>query len=416
MSPNPPAAPDSAPAPPSGPFAGITRNVVVLGVVSFFTDVSTEMIVPVLPLFITRVLGASVTSLGVIEGIAEATAALLRIGSGWLSDVTGRRKPLLAAGYGLSGVAKALLALAASWPAVLFLRFADRFGKGLRNPPRDALLADSTEPATRGRAFGFHRGLDTLGAAVGPLVAWALLSGQPAGLEDFRRIFAISAIPAALCLVTLLFFLRAPHRAAPPSRAGAAPFLPSGAFRRFLLVDGVFQLGNSSMAFALLRAGSLGVSPAHVTLVYFAYNIVYALLSYPLGGLSDRIGRRPLLLAAYALYAGVYALFAFGDRPILWTAAFLVLGLHSALLEGQQKSLIADLVPATQRGTAFGMYYAVVGLALLPASVIAGLLWDRRGPVATFGMGAAFAALAAVLLITLLPAERERSDRHAHSG
>ncbi len=343
---------DPAPARPRGAFAGITRNVVVLGVVSFFTDVSTEMIVPVLPVFITRVLGASVTSLGIIEGVAEATAALLRVASGWLSDVTGRRKPLLVAGYGVSGVAKALLAVAASWPAVLFLRFADRFGKGVRNPPRDALLADSTDAATRGRAFGFHRGLDTLGAAVGPLVAWALLAGQPSGLEDFRRIFAISAIPAALCLLVLLVFLRAPRRAVAPSPAGVPAFVPTGAFRRFLVVDAVFQLGNSSMAFALLRAGALGVSPARVTLVYFAYNMVYALLSYPLGGLSDRIGRRPLLLAAYALYAGVYALFAFGAHAWAWVGGFLLLGLHSALLEGQQKSLIADLVPRTQRGTA----------------------------------------------------------------
>jgi MFS family permease len=420
-------------------FAGITRNVAALGVVSLLTDVSSEMIVPVLPLFVTGVLGASVTSLGVISGIAECTASALRVVSGWLSDRIGRRMPFLVLGYGLSGAAKAALALAGSWTAVLGLRFADRVGKGLRNPPRDALIADSTDPASRGAAFGLHRGLDTLGAAIGPLVAWALLQGGPAAGADYRRIFALSAIPAALSIAVLVAFVRAPRRArdmtpeigrtapaggmvevaagagaeraAAIATAAGAPDVslapagaPRGAFRRFLVVDGLFQLGNSGAAFALLRAGELGLSPARLTLVYFAYNLVYALLAYPLGGLSDRIGRRPLLLLGYALYAGVCAAFAAADRAAVAVGAFVLLGVHSALIEGQQRSLIADLVPAERRGTAFGTYHAVVGAMLLPAGIAAGALWDRFGAPATFAAGAGCAAAATAGLWWLLPA------------
>lgn len=403
--------------PARGAFAGIGRNVVALGLVSFFTDVSSEMIVPVLPLFVTGVLGASVTSLGVIEGIAEATASLLRIGSGWLSDRVGRRKPFLVVGYGISGAAKAALALAASWPAVLALRFSDRVGKGLRNPPRDALIADSTTPAMRGRAFGLHRGMDTLGAAIGPLVAWVLIQRAGAAGPDFRGVFALSAIPAVLSVLVLLAFVRAPRRErATPSAESRAPFAAPPALRRFLLADGVFQLGNSSMAFALLRAQHLGLSAAQVTLVYFGYNMVYALLSYPLGGWSDRIGRRPLLLAAYGVYAVVYGVLALATHAAHAVAAFALLGLHSALLEGQQKSLVADLVHRDQRGTAYGLYHTVVGAALLPASVLAGALWDRMGAPATFGAGAALALIAAALFAALLPNHREHGDRHAHAG
>jgi MFS family permease len=397
-------APNAAP-----PKPGLTRNVWALGITSLFTDVSSEMIVPVLPLFVTGVLHASVASLGVIEGVAESTASLLRLSSGWLSDRIGRRKPFLLVGYGLSAVAKTTFALAGSWGAVLGLRFADRVGKGLRNPPRDALLADSVAPAWRGRAFGLHRALDTLGAAIGPLVAFALLARWP---EDFRRVFLVSAVPAALSLLALALFVRAPRTAAAKQvRALHLEFraLPAPV-KRFLVADGVFQLANSSMAFVMLRARDGGIPAAAVPLAYLLYNAVYAALSLPAGTLSDRFGRRPFLLAAYALYAVAYAALAWSGAPVVVLAALAVYGVHSALIEVSQRSLLADLVDAERRGTVYGLYHTVVGLALLPASILAGWLWDRFGARVTFGVDAVLALVAAALFVVLLPSHREQGD------
>ena len=404
-------APEPRPEAPRSPFAGLTRNVVTLGVASLLTDVSSEMIIPILPLFITATLGASVASLGVIEGVAECTASVLRIGSGWLSDRIGHRKPFLALGYGLSTVAKGTMAIAASWPAVLGLRFSDRVGKGLRSPPRDALIADSVDAAHRGRAFGFHRGMDTLGAALGPLAAFLLLRIHPG---DYRRIFALSVIPAALAVIVIVLLVRSPRRAPVERKSLQAEWSAlGGPFRRFLAADVIFQLGNSSMAFVLLRAAAVGFGAAQVTLVYCGYNVVYALLSMPAGDLSDRIGRRPLIVIGYLLYGAAYGLLALTSTRLGVVLAFLIYSLHSALIEGQQKSLVADLVSADRRATAFGAYYTVVGAALLPASVIAGLLWQRIGASATFGFAAALAVLAAILFVSLLPARNERRDRHA---
>jgi len=404
-------APTAAPqAAPPHRFAGINRNIVALGVTSLLTDVSTEMIIPVLPLFITTTLKASVASLGVIEGVAESTASLLRLGSGWLSDRIGRRKPFMLFGYGLSTVAKATMAIAASWPAVLGLRFADRVGKGLRNPPRDALIADSVEPEARGRAYGFHRGLDTLGAAIGPLVAAALLAASPG---DLRRVFLWSAVPALLSLAVLGFFVRAPRHAPAARRPLHHEVRAMGApFVRFLVADGLFQLANSSNAFLLLRAFDAGFSRIQVPLVYMGYNLAYALLSYPVGIVSDRVGRRRLLVAAYVLYALIYTGMAWRAERGLVLAAFLLLGLHSALLEVSERSMIADFVSPELRATAFGAYHTVVGLALLPASALAGFLWDRYGARATFGLDAALALAAALLFVVLLPARGEYGDRH----
>ena len=401
----------SAATPSDSALAGLNRNVVALGAVSLLTDISSEMVIPVLPLFITATLGASVASLGIIEGVAECTASVLRIGSGWLSDRVGLRKPFITFGYALSTLAKGGIALAASWPAVLGLRFSDRLGKGLRSPPRDALIADSVEKRYRGRAFGFHRGMDTLGAALGPLVAYALLARSP---HDLRRVFGWSVVPAALAVIAILVFVKAPRHALPSPRPLAAALGEfGGPFRRFLFVDGVFQLGNSSMAFVLLKTAAVGFTEGQVVLVYFGYNILYALLAFPFGHLSDRIGRRPLLTVGYVFYAGLYGLLAWTATRTGVVIAFALYAVHSALLEGQQKSLIADLVPSDRRATAYGAYYTVVGLALLPASVIAGELWEHVGPAATFGIAAVLALVAALLFIVLLPSREEHGDRHA---
>lgn len=392
--------------------ARIHPNVVALGVTSLLTDVSSEMLVPILPMFVTLTLGASVTSLGVIEGVAECVASALRLSTGWLSDRLGRRKPFAALGYALSGVAKPAMALASSWGLVLAMRVTDRFGKALRTPPRDALIADSTADGQLGRAFGLHRAMDTAGAALGPLLGWWLLSRWSLlGVGAYRRVFAVSAIPAALGVLVLLVYVRTVP-AAP--RAGRTLAQQAGAlgsaFRRFLVVDAAFQLGNSSMAFVLLRAQGAGWSVSQVSLVYLAYNAAYALLAWPLGGLSDRVGRRPLLLAAYTVYAGAYALLALVPTRAGVVAAFLTLAVHSALIEGQVKSMVADLVPRDLRATAYGVHATVAGLALLPASMVAGALWDRVGPAAPFVLGSALAALAAVLLAALLPPASERRE------
>ncbi len=407
-----PAAPQAAPA--RRGLAGINRNVVALGFTSLFTDVSSEMLIPVLPLFITGTLKASVASLGLIEGVAESTASLLRIGSGWLSDRIGRRKPFLMFGYGLSSVAKTAMAVAASWPVVLALRFSDRVGKGLRSPPRDALIADSVEAQYRGRAFGLHRGMDTLGAAIGPFVAFALLAAWPG---DFRRVFLWSALPALLSIAVLAIFVRGTRHAAGPMQSLQGELRQMSApFRRFLIVEMVFRLANSSLAFVLLRTREAGFGAAQVPLVYMLYNVVYALLSLPAGMLSDRVGRRRLVLAAYVLFAAVYALMAWRATPLLMLVAMAGLGIHSAVLEVAQRSLVADFVGPAKRGTAFGLYHTVVGVALLPASVVAGALWDRFGARAAFALDAALALAAALLFALLLPARHEHRERHAHAA
>ncbi len=408
-----PALPTSAPRAavvPSAPAP--SRNVVALGFTSLLTDLSSDMIVPVLPAFVTGTLRASVASLGVIEGVAECAAAALRIASGWLSDRIGRRKPFMVLGYGLSTVAKGGLGLAASWPAVLGLRFSDRIGKGLRNPPRDALIADSVVPARLGSAFGLHRAMDTLGAVLGPLAAFAFLTAFPG---ELRRLFLAAVVPAALSLLVLALFVRAPLRSArrTPRTLRADLGGLGGPVYRFLAVATVFSLAASSMAFVLLRAGQVGFTVAQVPLVYMVYNLVYASLSWPLGQLSDRIGRRPLLFAAYLSFAACYALLAWQATAVAVVTAFVGLGVHSALLEGSQRSMLADLVIEERRGTAYGLYYAAVGAALLPASVIGGLLWDRWGPSATFAVSAALALFAALLFALMLPARHERSDRDA---
>ncbi len=403
--------------PPAAPrtLAGFHPNVIALGLTSFFTDISSEMLVPVMPLFVTVTLGASVASLGLIEGVAECTASALRLVSGRLSDRIGQRKPFVVAGYALSGVCKTTMALAGTWPALLGLRFGDRVGKALRSPPRDALIADSTPVEQRGRAFGLHRAMDTFGAALGPLLAWWLLAHwADLGAEGYRRIFLVSAIPAALALVVLVILVHAPRIAVAARTSSPAVHAPLGAaFRRFLTADVVFQLGNSSMAFLLLRAQHVGFAAGEVALVYLGYNLLAATLALPLGSLSDRIGRRPLLLAGYVFYALAYGAAAFSPTRAGAVVAFALLALHTALVDGQARSLIADLVPRARRATAFGAYHAAVGAALLPASLAAGMLWERVGPQAPFALGATLALAAAALFAALSPIGAKPEARHA---
>jgi MFS family permease len=411
-----PAPPSAAPAPESGEKRPIHPNVKALGAASLLTDISSEMVLPVLPLFLTETLRASVTSLGVIEGVAESAASLLRPATGWASDRLGMRKPFIVSGYALSSISKAGFALAQSWGGVFGLRFGDRLGKAIRTPPRDALLADSSDPRDFGRSFGLHRAMDNAGAAIGPLAAFAILSVFPG---DFRRVFMLSFIPGALSVLVLILFVKAVRHRAAAFKGFRLEWQSLGApYQKFILVDFLFRLGSSSLAFVLLRAKQSGFTDAQVPLVYFVFNIVTALLAYPLGGLSDRVGRRGMVLGGYLLFALNYAGLALFDGRVALLMAFVVLGVHTALIDGQQKSLIADLVPAERRGTAFGVYHMVVGVALLPASVIAGFVWDRFGASATFGLDAGLAFVAALLFMVLVPLGHEWKARSsdAHAG
>jgi MFS family permease len=374
----------------------LPRNVVAAGLVSLFTDVSSEMIVPVLPIFLTGVLGAPVTALGFIEGVAESTASVLRIFAGALSDRLGRRKPLILAGYGLSNLAKPLLALSTAWPHVLAIRFADRFGKGIRGAPRDALIADSAEPQSRGLAFGFHRTMDTTGAAIGPLLAAGALA---LSAENPRAVFWLASIPGAIAVVLAVWLLQ--DLPASPT-AGHGPWLGFRDLGRpfvvFTLVAALFALGNSSDAFLILRAQNLGIPVPMIPLVYFAFNALYALLSTPAGALSDRVGRRPLLVAGYSIFALVYLGFALAGDAVSAAVLFLCYGVYYALTDGTARALITDLVPEPLRATAQGTFASVTGVALLPASVVAGALWDHVNPSAPLFYGAALAANAAAAL------------------
>lgn len=379
---------------------GLHPAIFVLGLVSLFTDLSSEMIIPVLPLFLTNVLHIQVGTVGIIEGIAESTASILKVFSGWLSDRTGRRKPLVVFGYGLSNLIKPLYAVSASWGQVLGIRFADRFGKGIRVAPRDALIADTTPKEERGKSFGFHRAMDTAGAAIGPFLAFWILARFEG---DYRTIFWVSAIPGILAVVILLFFLKEKRTRASADERAALPKIGfdnlDRRFVRFSLVATLFMIGNSSDAFLILRAQDAGVAPALIPLVYFAFNLTYSLLAMPAGMLSDRIGRRPVIIAGYLIFAVIYFGFGLADSAAWIWGLFIAYGLYYAATEGVQKAYIADMVPESQRGTAMGTFNALTGLAALPASVITGYLWQAFGPLAAFAVSGSLAIAAALLML-----------------
>ncbi|MHB8168436.1 MAG: MFS transporter [Thermoleophilia bacterium] len=388
----------AAPQPPS-PVPGISRNVFILGITSFLTDLSTEMIYPLVPLFLTSVLGAPFFVVGLIEGIAESTASVLKIFSGWLSDRMRRRLPLTMLGYSISALAKPLLASATIWPAVLVLRFGDRLGKGIRNPPRDALIADSSQPSCRGRVFGFHRTMDTAGAALGALAALATLGFMG---ERYRLIFLLSAIPAALG-VGSLFLIREyvhPHKRSRPPRLSLSQL--DHRFKMFLLASAIFSLGNSSDAFLILRAKNLGLSAFAAVFAYVIYNVVYGAVSMPAGSLSDRIGRRWMIAGGFVVFSLVYLGFAIAGGAALVWPLFGIYGLYMAMTEGVGKAFAADMAPARIRGTAMGTYQTVIGLLSFFASLIAGILWDAVGPYAPFVFGAGLSLLAAAVLVAAL--------------
>jgi MFS family permease len=375
----------------------------MLGWVSFFTDTASEMVYPLLPLFLTRVLGAGAMSLGVIEGVAEAANSILKVVSGRLADRWGAPKRLVLAGYGLSSMVRPFIALASSWLHVLVLRFTDRLGKGIRSSPRDAMLATFADSANRGRVFGFHRAMDHAGAVLGPLLASAFLYLRP---DDYRTLFALTLIPG---IVVILILWRVPDtRKAPAAEIqGAAPDpvtqfpvtarLPSE-FYRAMAVILLFSLGNASDAFLLLRFADVGISA-------FWIHVVKTVSSLYGGQWSDRLGRRHVIGAGWLIYAGVYGAFAVTGSAAMLVIVFLIYGLYFGLTEGVEKAWVADLAPAAGRGNAFGIYNAVIGIGALAASLLFGFIWTRVSPPAAFYTGAGFAVTATALLYLTFSSE-----------
>lgn len=391
------------------PEKKLPRNIWILTIGSFLTDISSEMIVYLIPLFLANVLGVQTAAIGLIEGVAETTASLLKLISGRLSDWLGQRKSLTVGGYALSTLAKPFLVLANSWTAVLLVRFTDRVGKGIRTAPRDALIADSIEPERRGWAFGIHRAGDTFGAALGLIIAFTvvwLTQGNALTLEanTFHRLVWLSFIPAALAVVALAFGLQEKKGViGAPGTTGPWGWQELGRpFKGFLLLVLLFTLGNSSDAFLVLRAQERGQSVLGVMGMLITFNLVYAFVSSPASTLSDKIGRKRLLVAGWLLYAFIYAGFAFAQTSGQVWVLFGLYGIYYGLTEGSAKAFVADLVPANQRGTAYGLFNAAVGLAALPASLIAGLLWQGAGRWAGFGAQAPFAWGAALALCAAL--------------
>ena len=378
---------------------GISKNVFVLGLVSFFNDVASEMIYPLVPIFLTSVLGAPVAIVGLIEGMAESTASVLKVVSGWLSDKWRKRKIFVVAGYSFSAISKILLSLAHSWPFVLLARFVDRFGKGTRTSARDALIAESSENSVRGRAFGFHRGLDTLGAVVGPLIALLAIHFLD---NNFRLIFFLAFIPAFIGILLLLFFVKEKKKEAnslDTFHFNWRELNPS--FKIFLLISFIFALGNSSDAFLILRAQNLGLSLILVVLAYVLFNFTYAIFSIPAGIISDKIGPKKVLLIGFLLFSAVYLFFGLAHSSLFLWFLFPVYGMYMALTEGVGKAYISNLVPQEKTGTAFGVYQTTIGLCTFFASLIAGLLWTYIDVSAPFIFGSIIAVISAFLFVVL---------------
>ena len=380
---------------------GLSRNVRNLGWVSLLNDVSSEMIYPLLPLFLTQVLGAGVIFIGLIEGIAESISSFLKLLSGWFSDRFQKRKQIILLGYSLASITRPLMALATSSLQVLFLRSADRVGKGIRSSPRDALLSQSCSPDERGKAFGFQRAMDHAGAMTGPLIASLLLLTTT---QDLRIIFFLAFIPACLCVWVLFRGVTD----IPGLRTSApSPFKLhwkgwDKRFKYFLLIVTLFTLGNSSDAFLLLRANDLGVPNSAIPILWFFLHLSKTIFSIPGGMLSDRLGRRGVIILGWLVYSFVYVGFALASEAYHIWLLFFGYGLFFGLAEGTERAWVADLVEESKRGTAYGAYYFFIGIATLPSSVLMGLIWKTLGPVWAFSFGAALALIAALLVMILM--------------
>ncbi len=392
----------------------LPRNVWAVSLTSFFMDVSSEMVINILPLFLANVLGVQTAIIGLIEGIAEATASILKLFSGWFSDKLGGRKWLAVSGYSISAIAKPFFYIASSWELIAGVRWADRVGKGVRTAPRDALVADSVTPEIRGLAFGLHRAMDTAGAMVGIIIAavvvWlAQKNTLDLSKSTFQTVVLISLLPAFLAVLSLAIGARdvpVKGKRTPPKFSLRSMGQP---FSIFLVIVSIFTLGNSSDAFLVLRAQNLGVTVTGVLIMLAMFNFIYSAVSTPAGSLSDRIGRRRLIIGGWLVYAVIYLGFAFAQTSWQVWALYVVYGLYYGMAYGTANALVADLVPDNLRGTAYGTYNAIIGILAFPASLIAGLLWQGYGPWHGFGPSAPFlfggtlALIAALLMAFWMP-------------
>ena len=403
-------------------YQRLPRNVTAIGLVSLLNDASSEIIYPLLPVFLTVGLGASAKAFGLIEGSAESMSSLLKLFSGYLSDRAGKRKWLVVGGYALASLVRPFLGFASNWQQVLAIRLTDRVGKGVRTAPRDAMIADAVTPEQRGIAFGFHRAMDHAGAVIGPLVGallvWLLVvNSEVPTAREFMTIFLLASIPAIMAVLVAIFFMRESEVAKPPKTelsdgVEERPKLSlrgfDGNFKKFLLILALFTLSNSSDGFLILRAQETGVSIALIPLLWAAHHATKVLSSLFGGDLSDRLGRKRLIVSGWVLYAAVYAGFAFvGSEAGVWTL-FLVYGIYFGLVEGAEKALVADLVRPEQRGTAYGLYNLAFGITVFPASLLMGMIWDWKGPATAFLISAAMGATAAALLLLFVRPHPER--------
>lgn len=403
-------------------YRNLPRNVVTISLVSLLNDASSEIIYPLLPLFLTVTLGASPAIIGTIEGAAESVSSLLKLFAGYFSDRLGKRKGMVVFGYVLASIARPLLGFATTWYQVLGVRITDRVGKGIRSAPRDAMIADAASVETRGLAFGFHRAMDHAGAVVGPLLSFGLIyliathRNAPTA-SDFTIVFLLASIPALAAVIVVVFFVResrVTERVA--NTVTDKPHLSlsgfDGNFRGFLVIVALFTLSNSSDAFLLLRAREAGVSVATIPLLWAALHASKVLSSLIGGDLSDRIGRKTLIASGWLLYAAVYLGFAFVSSVGVAWLLFLVYGIYFGLAEGAEKALVADLVQPEQRGTAYGLYNLAFGITVFPASLLMGALWSWRGAMTAFVVSALIGALAAMMLLLLVKARRVTAKDH----
>jgi MFS family permease len=352
--------------------AFIGSTIILLGLVSFFTDISTEMVYPILPLYLSSIMGASPTIIGIIEGIAESLASVIKLFSGIIADKYGNKKRLAFFGYSSSIISKIIILLSATWTGVLIARIVDRFGKGIRTAPRDALIAEAADRNRLGRAYGIHKGLDLLGTAVGILLAYIILSKNE---SNYSKIFLYSLVPAIIGVIFIIF-IKDKKQDTPKKTISLNWKALDRRLKLFLISILIFTFGNSSNAFILLRAYNAGFTSQKAILLYFLYNIVASILSFPIGQLSDKIGRKNILSIGYFLYGIVYLGIGLFSNKILFVILFIIYGIYTALTTGIERALIVEIVPETQKASALGLYAAIVGLGLLPASIIAGLLWD----------------------------------------
>lgn len=381
---------------------GLSKNVVILGIVSGLTDISSEMLYPVIPIFLTSVLNAPMSIVGIIEGIAESTASILKIFGGYISDKFRKRKVFIILGYSLSAISKPLMALAGSWIYVLFARFIDRVGKGIRTSPRDALIASSTPKEYWGKAFGFHRTMDTFGAAVGPIITLLLLWYLGENISAYRKIFIIAFIPAIVGVLILIKYIHESTQGTTKIKIENEQiknFSFSHDFKIFLLISVIFFLAKFSDAFLIMRSKELLNSTSDVIWVYFTYNIIYTILSTPAGIIADKIGKIKTFTVGFFVYSIVCYGFSIANKPYHIWMLFAIYSLYGALSEGIAKAIISELTNEKNRATAMGIYQGITGIALLFSSIIAGILWDKISPKAPFYLSAIFSIISALFIM-----------------